>query len=165
MPHIRHEVLIGSNVEKVYDALTTENGLAGWWTPDTKAKPEVNTTARFTFGGGYFKDMQIVELKQDESVKWKCIAATEEWKGTTLSFELKTGNKSSLMSSRYELADQILQQKSDKATLVILHHDDWKDYTPMFAECNFTWGQFLRSLKLLCETGNGRPWPHQHGIE
>ena len=37
-----------------------------------------------------------------------------------------------------------------------------QEYTNMYAECNYTWGQFLRSLKLLCETGKGRPYPYQH---
>ena len=31
-------------------------------------------------------------------------------------------------------------------TILTLHHDNRKDYAPMFAECNYTRGQFLRSL-------------------
>jgi hypothetical protein len=61
-----------------------------------------------------------------------------------------------------EISGQIEQQINEESTLLIFHHDDWKDYTPMFAECNYTWGQFLRSLKLLCETGKGTPFPNQH---
>jgi hypothetical protein len=64
------------------------------------------------------------------------------------------------------MSGQLQQQRDiNKGTLLIFHHDDWKAYTPMFAECSYTWGQFLRSLKLLCETGKGRPWPKQHLIE
>lgn len=62
-----------------------------------------------------------------------------------------------------EVRDQIQQQKKgEKVTLLIFHHDDWREYTPMFAECSYTWAQFLKSLKLFCETGKGRPWPNQH---
>lgn len=46
---------------------------------------------------------------------------------------------------------------AEQVTWLVFHHDDWKDYTPMFAECSYTWGQFLRSLNLFCETGKGRP--------
>lgn len=166
MPNIRHEVLIGASAEEVYRALTRQEGLAGWWTPDVKAKPERESVARFTFGPDYFKEMKITNLEPSQQVKWTCVKGAEEWIGTTISFRLHAGDREALLKSRPEAKDQIQQQKNrDKETLLILSHDDWKEYTPMFAECNYTWGQFLRSLKLLCETGKGRPWPHQHGTE
>ena len=139
MPGIRHELIIENSVEKIYHAITSQEGLSAWWTPDAKAKPERDSVSRFPFGPKYFKEMKIIELKP--------------------------GDKVSLAKSHPELKGQIEQQRSDKGTLLIFHHDDWKKYTPMFAECNYTWGQFLRSLKLLCETGNGRPYPNQHRVE
>ena len=165
MPNIHHELLITASAEKVYNAITTQEGLAAWWTPRAKAKPELNSIARFPFGSEYFKEMEITELKPFKLVKWKCIKGAEEWKGTTLSFELQHGNKATLLNAHPELKDVIQQVSNDKATLLIFHHDNWKDYTPMFAECSYTWGQFLKSLKLLCETGKGTPWPNQHRTE
>jgi len=167
MPNIRHELLIGALPEKIYDAVTTQNGLSEWWTPDTKAKPEVNSIARFSFGPEYFKEMKITGLIPSRRVKWFCIAGAEEWIGTTISYELQSGDEEILLNSHAELKDQIQQQQKNdnKGTLLIFHHDDWKEYTSMFAECNYTWAQFLRSLKLFCETGKGRPWPNQHRTE
>ena len=162
MPNIHHEVLIGAPAETIYDALTNQEGLSAWWS-DAKAKPERDSVARFTFGPDYFKEMRITELTPSKQVKWTCIAGADEWVGTTVSFELQPGDQDTLLKSHPELSDQIRQkQHADKGTVVILHHDGWNEYTPMFAECNYTWGQFLRSLKLLCETGKGRPWPQQH---
>lgn len=107
--------------------------------------------------------MKITELKSSSQVKWICIAGAEEWIGTTISFELRQGDKETLLNLHPELKDQIQQQGYfGQGTLLIFHHDDWKEYTPMFAECNYTWAQFLRGLKLLCETGKGHPWPNQH---
>lgn len=160
---IYHQLMIGAPAEKVYQAITTREGLAGWWTPGAEAKPESGSMARFPFGSPYFKEMKITELKPFERVKWDCIAGADEWIGTTLSFKLESGDLAMLAASHPETGDQIRQLKnSDKATLLTLKHDNWKDYTPMFAECSYTWGRFLRSLKLLCETGKGTPWPHQH---
>jgi hypothetical protein len=82
--------------------------------------------------------------------------------GTNLSFQLIPGSKVSLVQAYPEILGQTEQQKADDATLLIFHHDNWKAYTLMFAECSYTWGQFLKSLKLYCETGKGTPWPHQH---
>ena len=163
MPGIHHELLIAVPAEKVYRAITTGEELAAWWTPGTNAKPELDSVARFPFGPDYFKEMKIVELEPFVRVKWKCIAGTDEWIGTTLSFHLYGGDKETLLRSHPEVQGQVQQQKDFiNGTLLTFHHDNWREDTPMLAECNYTWAQFLRSLKLLCETGKGRPWPGQH---
>ena len=162
MPTIRHELIIGVPAEKAYDAITSQKGLSAWWTPDTIAKAEVSSIARFTFGT-YFKEMKIVALRSPELVKWICISGDDEWIGTTLSFKLESGDNRTLLNSHPETRGQMEQQNTTNSlTLLIFQHDDWKEYTPMYAECNYTWGQFLRSLKLFCETGKGTPWPNQH---
>ncbi len=135
---ICHRLLIEAPVEKAYAALSTQEGLAGWWTPDTIARPEVGSTLRFAFGPDYFKEMKVEVLQPYSKIKWRCITASEEWVGTTLSFEL---------------------EPHQKGCILFFHHDGWKDYTPEFASCSFDWALFFRSLKLLCETGKGIPYP------
>jgi uncharacterized protein YndB with AHSA1/START domain len=149
----------------VFSAITTQDGLAGWWTPGAKATPTRGSTATFPFGPTYFKEMEITELSPSNQLQWRCVKGCDEWVGTTISFELQAGDKESLSKSRYELSDQIEQLPYDHGTLVIFGHHGWKELSPMFAECNYTWGRFLRSLKLWCETGKGRPWPYQHRAE
>jgi len=138
---ICHHLLIEAPVEKVYGALTTQEGLAGWWTPETTAKPEVGSISRFAFGPDYFKEMKVGELKPYSKVKWLCVKAFEEWIGTTITFELEPHQKGSTL---------------------YVHHDGWKAYTREFAACTYDWAMFLRSLKLLCETGKGLPYPDQY---
>ena len=135
---IYHRLLIAAPVEKVYWAITTQEGLAGWWTPDTIAKPEVGSILRFGFGPDYFKEIEVTELKPYSLVKWRCIKAFEDWIGTTLTFEL---------------------QPHEKGCVLLFHHDGWEAYTPEFASCTHDWGLFFRSLKFLCETGKGFPYP------
>ena len=166
MPNIHHQLLIGATVEKVYSAMVTREGLSAWWTPDVKAEPEIGGIARFPFGPVYFKEMKITVLKPHDEVKWICIKGAGEWIGTTISFVLHPFHKEIFSHAHPEMNGQAEQQHNIiNATLLVFHHDNWKGYTPMFAECNYTWGQFLRSLKLLCETGKGRPWPNQHRVE
>jgi uncharacterized protein YndB with AHSA1/START domain len=138
MKSICHRLLIETPIEKVYEALTTQEGLSRWWTPDTKAKPEVGSILRFAFGPDYFKEMKVEELKPFSKVKWACLKAYKDWIGTTLTFEL---------------------QPHDKGTVLFFHHDGWKEYTPEFASCSYDWALFFRSLKFLCETGKGFPYP------
>lgn len=135
---IYHRLLIKAPAEKVYEALTLQEGLAGWWTPETIAKPEVGSVSRFAFGPDYFKEMRVEELKPYSRVQWRCIKGFEDWIGTTLTFEL---------------------EPHAKGTVLLFHHDGWKDYTPEFAACSFDWALFFRSLRSLCETGKGFPYP------
>ena len=162
MPNIHHELLIGASAEKIYNAITNQEDLSAWWTPNTKATPVCDSIARFPFGVEYFKEMKITELKPFREVRWVCITGANEWVGTSISFELRFADKENMLNLHPELEDQIRQQTIDKGTLLVFHHDNWKEYTPMFAECNYSWACFLTSLKLFCETGKGRPWPHQH---
>ncbi|MCO6146689.1 SRPBCC domain-containing protein [Flavobacterium sp. NRK1] len=135
---IYHRLLIEKPIETVYGNLTKQEGLAGWWTPDTIAKPEVGSVSRFAFGPNYFKEIKVEELKPYSKVKWLCLNASEEWVDTTITFELEPHNK---------------------GCTLMFHHDNWAAYSQEFASCSFDWALFLRSLKMLCETGKGKPYP------
>lgn len=158
MPHIHQLVFIAAPAEKVFEALTTQAGLAAWWTPDTLASPETGAVLRFTFGNGYFKEMRVEDLSAPVHVKWTCVAGAEEWIATSISFTLEAK-----VEKFPEVQDQCNQSPfQGKGCVLIFKHEDWRAYTPMYAECNYTWGRFLHSLKGYCETGTGAPWPKQH---
>lgn len=158
MADIRQTVFIASKAEFVFDALTTQSGLASWWTPDCEP---VENGWRFHFGETYFKQMQIVHA-DSKSIRWKCVAGAAEWIGTDLSFELESDTVKNLRQSHPELSGQLDQTDTTEGTVLRFTHENWKSESAMFAECSYTWGQFLRSLKLYCETGIGTSWPTQH---
>lgn len=138
MSDIRHLVRIQSSPEKVHAALTTQDGLAAWWTPNVTARPEVGSSASFHFGPTYFKEMKIVTLVPSKEVSWKCTVATEEWLNTDIHFHIRP----------YE-----------KGVELFFEHNNWRSITEMFSQCSFDWAMFLRSLKSYCETGKGMPYP------
>lgn len=140
MPNIRHILVISAPPEKVYDAITTQEGLSGWWCTKTKAEPRPDSIARFEFDEGYHKEMKITELQPSKKVAWLCQVAYPEWIGTTVTFEM---------------------EPHANGTLLSFYHDGWKEYTKEFAVCNYHWALFMRSLRLLCETGKGLPAPKQ----
>ena len=162
MPEIHQKLFIGAGAEKIYAALTRQEGLAAWWTPGAETSAAEDLIARFPFGNGYFKEMKITGIRPPKSVQWLCMAGSEEWMGTRLFFELEHGDKRDLLASQPEMQDQLEQHGADEGTLLTFRHEGWKEYSAMFAECSYTWGRFLNSLKLFCETGVGRPWPSQH---
>lgn len=164
MPDIRQTLLIAATPERIYHALTTSEGLSAWWTPNVRAVVETDTIASFLFGNGYVKQMQIEILDPAYKVQWKCVRGDQEWIGTTIIFTLLQSDNAALLETNPEIRGQVEQNSSPAATMLHFQHNDWSDYTTTFAECSYTWGRFLRSLKLYCEIGKGKPWPGQHSI-
>ena len=133
---IRHRVGITANPASVYDALTTIDGLAGWWTTDTSGDPD--DTIRFRFGdvGGF--DLEVVDVRPDELVLWEVVDGPREWIGTRIRFELK---------------------QEDGFTIVLFRHEGWHEPVEFMYHCSTKWATFLMSLKQLVETGTGVPAP------
>jgi len=136
MADIRINVNIKAAPEKIFNALTTQEGLSGWWAKDTTARPEVGFVNVFVFGK-FRNEMKITRLDPNKKVEWKCINSIDEWMGTTISFEL--------------------EEKPGGATLLRFAHSDWRAVTDMFAACTYDWALFIKSLRSLCETGKGEP--------
>jgi uncharacterized protein YndB with AHSA1/START domain len=139
MVDILHKVGIKSSTQgAVYKALTTIEGLAGWWTTDTRGSSAVGGIIEFRFGGGGI-DMKVLELVPDQRVVWQVAAGPAEWLGTTVSFDLT--------------------QEGDWA-LIRFKHQGWKEPVDFMHHCTTKWGVFLLSLKALLESGKGSPAPN-----
>lgn len=140
---ILHRVGIKSTPEKIFAALSEEKGLAGWWTKDVKASPTVGAIDQFRFGDEGFNDMKVVELSTGKRVKWQCVNGAKEWIGTELTFDLRPENG---------------------ATVVLFAQRGWKEQVEFMHYCSTKWGIYLLSLKSLCETGKGMPYPNDIDI-
>ena len=137
---ILHRVGVKSaSLDEVYDALTTLEGLRGWWTTDTTGNPGVDGVIAFRFGppGGF--DMKVRELHPAKHVLWEVVDGPEEWIGTTVSFDLK---------------------QEDDFTIILFKHEGWRDPVEFMYHCSTKWASFLLSLKQLVETGTGSPTPN-----
>lgn len=137
MNTIKHYLVIKANPEKVYDAITTTSGLKGWWTVGAKAEEKVGGTNEFIFGEQYHIKMDITHLEKNRKVEWICTQGDKEWIDTTFTFKIES---------------------KDNNTILRFTHDRWREETDFFASCNYHWGYYMRSLKLLCETGKGTPF-------
>ncbi len=140
MVDILHKVGIkASSPDDVYNALTTIDGLSGWWTTNTRGESKEGGTILFRFGKGGF-DMKVLELDPSKRVLWQVVEGPEEWLGTKVSFDLK---------------------RDGDWTIVLFKHEGWKEPVEFMHHCSTKWGVFLLSLKSLLETGKGAPWPNE----
>ena len=86
MVDILHRVGIKSSLDDAYQALTTREGLAGWWTDDTRGMSKVGEVLKFHFNVdgreiGFF-DIKVLELRPGLRVLWQVVEGPEEWIGT-----------------------------------------------------------------------------------
>ncbi len=142
MFEILHRVGIKASPEKVYAALATPQGIAGWWTTETRGDDKVGGMLhfRFTAAGheiGAF-DMRILDLQPAARVAWQVVNGPPEWMGSAIRFELK---------------------KEGDFTVVLFRHEGWKEPAEFMYHCSTKWAIFLMSLKSLVETGKGDPSP------
>jgi uncharacterized protein YndB with AHSA1/START domain len=137
MSEILHRIGTQAAPSDVYRALTTLDGLAGWWTVDTSGDPA--DTIRFRFGdvGGF--DMKVVDRQPDERVVWEVVDGPDEWLGTTITFDLR---------------------REDNWTIVLFTHEGWRERSDFQHHCSTKWATFLMSLKAFVESGAGEPHPH-----
>ncbi|BCJ48229.1 activator of HSP90 ATPase [Actinoplanes ianthinogenes] len=140
MADILHRVGVkGAAPEDVYDALTTVDGLAAWWTEKTSGDGGLGGRLEFRFPpvGGF--DMEVVETRPAERVTWRVVDGPEEWIGTTIDWRLR---------------------RDGDYTIILFEHQGWKEPVEFMNHCSTKWATYLLSLKALVETGAGAPAPH-----
>ncbi len=135
---ILHKVGVkGSTPEKVYDALTTIDGLSGWWTRDTTGDAGLGGVVAFRFERGGF-DMEVREVDPGKRVRWAVVDGPEEWLDTTVTFEIRP---------------------EDDWTTVLFFHEGWREPVEFMHHCSTKWATYLMSMKAMLETGEGAPHP------
>lgn len=141
---IVHRVGIKAPAAKVYAALATIDGLAGWWTQDTSGHSKAGGHVAFVFHtaagdeiGGF--GMDVLELTPEHKVRWRVKEGPPEWVGTEIEFVLS---------------------REDEHTIVMFGHRQWREQAAFMAHCSTKWATFLLSLRDLVETGQGQPSPN-----
>ena len=144
MVDILHRVGVeGTSPDEVYDALTTVEGLAGWWTEQTRGSTDVGGVLEFRFPSGGF-DMEVLERTPAEKVTWRVVDGPEEWIGTTIHWDV-------LRDGDY--------------TVVLFAHRGWREPVEFMHHCSTKWGSFLMSLKSMLEDREGKPAPRDVRID
>ncbi|MFI5150220.1 MAG: SRPBCC domain-containing protein [Bacteroidia bacterium] len=134
---IKHLFHIAAPRAAVYEAITTISGLAAWWTRQTSGSPDAGGIIEFRFGPVYLNKMKVKELKLNESVTWEYVGDTPDWMGTVFTFKL---------------------DENEGKTRIRFEQANYKEQNDFYAQCNFSWGRYLVSLREYCEKGKGTPF-------
>ena len=140
MTKITQSIKIKGNAGDIYQAIATEQGVKNWWTNFASVDEFVGGKAEFHFPAyDVSKFAEIKTLEPGKQVTWYVTeqkAAATDWVDTTIDFQLS---------------------EADGETLVEFNHTGWPENASTFEQCVNGWDYFLKSLKLLVETGTGTP--------
>lgn len=139
MKKSEHKATVEAPTKEVFKAITTTEGLKGWYTKKVKGDPgKVNGefTLSFTKHEGPFS-WKVTSIKPDSEISWECTAGPGRAKGTTAVFRLA--------------------QKGEGKTAVDLEHDGFEDTDEKVKTCNTLWGDLLMHLKEYTEEHQPEP--------
>lgn len=143
MVDIIHRIGIKSPAPQVYQALTSLQGLASWWTEEVTGSEQLGGIIEFYFrtqAGDLLGKMamKVQTLDNSHAVSWRCVDGPAEWIGTDITFDLS---------------------EQDNQTILIFGHRHWREAVEFTAHCSMKWATFLLSLREYLETGKGQPSP------
>jgi uncharacterized protein YndB with AHSA1/START domain len=140
MPEIMHLIKIRAPQEKVFQAVSTAEGIRDWWTRDAALDSKVGGAGEFGFYGHRMViKVKVAELTPPKHVAWHSVSSTGgSFDGTTISFDLKS---------------------EGGVTSVLFAHRGFKASGENIASATTRWGFYLLSLKRYIETGKGTPNP------
>jgi uncharacterized protein YndB with AHSA1/START domain len=134
-----HRVAISVPATTVYAALTSRDGIAGFWTVNADVPSSEGTEARFGFPEAPVDlRMRVATLRPAEQIVWHCEGDFPFWAGTTIAWRLA---------------------EVDGLTTLDFRHTGFADDYPddEYGLVNFTWGQILGRLRGFAETGEAQP--------
>ena len=137
MPDILHRVGIAAEPKRVFEALTTVEGIRHWWSQATEG--DAAEGGAFQFRQNRLDVVHAVP----NLVTWHYTGPAKEWVGTEITFRLEW---------------------RDGQTIVLFKQAGWREPVEFMHHCSTKWATFLLSLKDYVEHGEGRPEPHDTKI-
>jgi len=134
-------VLFDALPEAVFNALTTTEGLAGWWAPVSGSGAE-GGELRFVFGDTdpVTKVIHVDQARRPSTVQWTVVECNvlPEWASTTPCFDLSP--------------------RETGGCELRFRHRGPAPRLECFSSCRAGWDQYLASLHDYVEYGQGRPF-------
>jgi uncharacterized protein YndB with AHSA1/START domain len=129
---------IHTSPERVYQALSTADGIRSWWAREANVDSRVGGTAE----AGHFEHRIVTRIRLDElqppvRIRWRTISsAAPGWSGTTITFDLRA---------------------EGSCTFLSLVHSGFADDGEIYTRTAAMWARYLLSLHRYVEAGEGRP--------
>lgn len=132
MPDIYHSFPINSPAPKVFEAISTPEGLAHWWTKTSKGKPGMGEEYELNFGPEFNWRAIVTKYEEDAVFELQMTRAMDDWMYSRVGFTLFV---------------------RDDHTQVNFYHSDWPENSEHYRISCYCWAMYLRILKRYLEFG------------
>jgi uncharacterized protein YndB with AHSA1/START domain len=150
MATIRHQVLIDAPVAKVYQALSTAEGISTWWDKQTPTQTDRGLVLEHNPGLEHgVVQLRVIELVPNKRVEWECISThpkrspASAWTGTHFIFAI---------TERNNIPSSGSNPKQIRATTLDFCQDSYDERSEFFEFNKVAWGEVLQNLKRVVES-------------
>lgn len=137
MADILHEFPIKASPERVFDLVSTAEGLDRWWAKESTGDPAPGNEFALGFGPGFDWSARVIVCERPVAFELEMTRADGDWTGTRV---------------RVDLAPH------DGGTWVRFRHQGWPEANEHYRISNFCWAMYLRVLRRYLEHGERVPY-------
>jgi uncharacterized protein YndB with AHSA1/START domain len=137
MASVLLDVPIRASPARVFEAISTQQGLDRWWTKRSSGTPALGAEFELWFGPDHDWRARVVRLEPDREFELEMIHADRDWTGTRIGFELAPVGK---------------------VTWLHFSHLDWLDSNEHYRNSCNCWALYLRILRRYLEHGETVPY-------
>jgi uncharacterized protein YndB with AHSA1/START domain len=136
MADMHHLVQVdGADAAAAYTALTTREGITGWWT--SRAEVADDRLSMSFPDAPMTWDMRVTAAERPTAVGWDCTGGPPGWPGTHIRWGI---------------------EPTDSGAVVRFDHTGFPAVDDMFRVVTVGWAQILLALKAHLETGTRKPF-------
>ena len=143
MSDILQDFPIAAPPNRVFDTISSPEGLDQWWTLRSNGTPEVGTSYELDFGPAYQWRAEVTKADPGSAFELRMTSADSDWAGTVIGFEL---------------------QPSEYGTQVRFYHRGWPTPNEHFRISNHCWAMYLRILRRHLENGESVPYDQRLSV-
>lgn len=137
MPDILQDLPIRAPIERVFEAVSTPDGLNQWWTETCAGTPAVGAEYALGFGADYQWRAVVTQCAAPTQFEFTLTYSDADWNGTRVSFALIS---------------------SDGGTQLRFAHTGWPTANEHYRISSHCWAMYLRLLRRALEFGETVPY-------
>jgi uncharacterized protein YndB with AHSA1/START domain len=137
MPDILHDLPIKASLDRVFQAVSTPQGLDCWWTKRSGGKPTAGAEYELWFGPQYDWRARVTRCVPNSEFELQMVRADDDWIGTRVGFRM---------------------HDREGVTWVGFYHTGWPSANEHYrVSCN-CWATYLGILRRYLEHGESVPY-------
>ncbi len=137
MPDILHDLPIKASTDRVFQMMSTPQGLNQWWTKRSSGNPAVGAEYELWFAPGYDWRAVVTRCDSDAEFEFEMTRADTDWNKTHVGISLEDRGETTWLS---------------------FHHKGWPTANEHFRTSSNCWAMYLRIMRRHLEHGESVPY-------